>query len=114
MPKPQLIYDANCPICSNYIRLLKKKITSDRLEYVPDGSNLDDFRYINSDGVAFDGNAAIDELTKDFDEVNQFFWLLPQKYRTTALKAVYTASSAVRTVLKAATRGGCGCGKKKR
>lgn len=112
MAKPQLIYDANCPICNNYTRLLKKKITPDKLEYVPDGDGLDEFRYINSDGVMFEGNAAIDELSKDFTEVNQFFWLLPQKYRTTALKAVYQASSAVRNVIKKATRGGCGCRKK--
>ena len=114
MSKPQLVYDESCPICKNYTRLLKKKVTPDKLEYAPNGEGLEDFRYINSNGVTFEGSPAIDELSKDFPEVNQFFWLLPQKYRTGALKAVYKASSAVRNVLKTATRGGCGCGKKKK
>jgi len=114
MAKPQLIFDDSCPICANYIRILKKKISEDELDYVPNGSGLDEFRYIDADGVMFEGAPAIDALTKDFSEVNQFFWLLPQKYRTSALKAVYYTASAVRTVLKKATRGGCGCGKKKR
>lgn len=114
MPKPKLIYDANCPICANYTRLLKKKISPEKLDYVPDGDGLDEFRYINSNEVAFEGRPAIDELSKDFPEVNQFFWLLPQKYRTTALKAAYTAASAARSVLKTVTRGGCGCGKKRK
>ena len=66
MTKPQLIYDANCPICSNYTRLLKKKITPDKLEYVPNGDGLDEFRYINANSVVFEGNAAIDEFIKGF------------------------------------------------
>jgi len=113
MAKPQLVYDANCPICTNYVRLLKKKVTPDKLEYVPSTASLDEFQYINADGVTFEGAPAIDELTKDFSEVTQFFWLLPQKYRTTALKAVYAASGVVRNVLGRVKKGGCGCGKKK-
>ncbi len=114
MNKPQLLYDASCPICTNYVRLLKKKISPDVLDYTPTGDGLDEFRYINSDNVTFEGRPAIDELSKDFPDVTQFFWLLPHKYRTTALKAAYTAASTARTVLKAVTRGGCGCGKKKK
>jgi hypothetical protein len=112
MAKAQLIYDENCPICTNYIRLIKKKISDDDLDYVPNSDGLDEFRYINADGVMFEGKSAIDELSKDFTEVTQFFWLLPQKYRTTALKIAYTAASTARKALKAVSRGGCGCGKK--
>ena len=114
MTKPQLIFDDGCPICANYVRILKKKVSEADLDYVPDGSGLDEFRYINADGVTFEGSPAIDELSKDFKEVNQFFWILPQKYRTTALKLAYKTASVTRSALKAVTRGGCGCGKKKK
>lgn len=114
MAKPQLIFDDGCPICANYVRILKKKVSETVLDYIPDGSGLDEFRYINADGVIYEGSPAIDALSKDFDEVNQFFWILPQKYRTSALKLAYRAASVTRQAIKAVSRGGCGCGKKKK
>lgn len=113
MPKPQLIYDENCPICTNYIRLIKKKISEEDLDYVPNSDGLDEFRYINTNGVMLEGKPAVDELSKDFIEVTQFFWLLPQKYRTTALQVAYKTASTVRKALKKVSGGGCGCGKKR-
>jgi hypothetical protein len=113
MAKPQLIYDANCPVCTTYIAVLKKKVSPSELEYIPNGDGLDDFQYINSDGITFDGNEAIDAFSADYPQIKHLFFMLPEKYRTLGLKALYAAAGAARNVYKAATRGGCGCGKKK-
>lgn len=111
MAKPQIIYDANCPVCTAYISVLKKKVSPSELDYVPNGDGLDDFQYINSEGVTFDGSDAIDAFSEDYKQIRHLFFMLPEKYRTVGLKVLYAAAGVARNVYKAAT--GCGCGRNK-
>lgn len=109
MTKPKLIYDGNCPVCTNYIRLIRKKIMPDRLDFSATGTGLDDFRYINAREESFDGSLAIDQFAKDFPNVLDYVWMLPTKYKVAGLKAAYKVGSVVRKAIGK----GCNCNKKK-
>lgn len=107
--KPKFIYDNGCPICSQYRRLVERKI-GDRVDYVPAPQNASDFEYIAMDGNKYTGANAIESLVKDFPEVKDYMWVLPEKYKMTALKAVYKVSSVVRKAYGTVKKG-CNCGK---
>ena len=113
MAKPRLIYDGNCPVCTNYIRLIRKKIPEDQLDYYPTGGMLDDFQYVNANNQVYQGNNAIQQLANDFPQILEYAWMLPSKYKVGALQTAYKVGSAVRKVYSKVKKG-CGCGKKKR
>lgn len=113
MSKPRLVYDGNCPVCTNYVRLVRHRVGEDKMEFLPTTSMLDDFQYINANNQVYQGNTAIEQMAKDFPEILQFMWMLPSKYKVAGLTAAYNVGSAVRKVYNKITKG-CGCGKKKR
>lgn len=107
--KPQIFYDKTCPVCSNYIRVVKKYIPEEKLEYVASGSDAKDFKYVNSKGTSFSGEPAIDAMSEDFPEILNAVWVLPNSLKKTGLKVAYkVGSSARRTINK--IKKGCNCG----
>ena len=111
MSKPKLLYDGNCPICVNYIKLIQRKVSSDRLEYVPTAGNTKDFGYQSSDGALYEGQQAIDKMANEIPEIKEYFWMLPPQYRVPALQAAYKVGSAVRGAINKVTKRGCNCGR---
>ena len=119
--KARLYYDETCPVCSNYIKLLRRKINPDRIEFLPIGSDSKDFKFATETGTLFKGEKAIEKLAQTFPQVKNYFWMLPEKYKITALKTAYRIGGAVRNVVnktinrtKKRSGGGCGCGGKKK
>jgi predicted DCC family thiol-disulfide oxidoreductase YuxK len=115
LEKARLYYDANCPICNNYIKLLQRKINPNILEFLPISSDSKDFQFVSMDGRVSIGSEAIEKLAAAFPAVKNYFWMLPEKYKVPALKTAYKVGSAVRNAIKKVARkvGGCNCGKKK-
>jgi predicted DCC family thiol-disulfide oxidoreductase YuxK len=113
MPKPRLFYDGNCPVCTNYVRLIRKKITPDEIDFVPTGGMSDDFQYASKTGAVTQGNAAIDAFSKDFPSILDYVWMLPPQYKVSGLKAAYKIGSTIRKIVNSG-RKGCNCGKRKR
>ena len=112
----KLYYDANCPICRNYVRILKSRIAApDTITFIPIEADVNEFRYTAFDGNDYNGQVAIDMLCTDHPEILKFFFMLPTKYRTTALHAAYKAASSIRTAIASIgrPRKPCNCGKKK-
>lgn len=107
--KPRLFYDGTCPVCTNYVRLIRKKVTPDEIEFVSSGDMNDDFQYADKSGTLHQGNLAINAFAKEFPSILDYVWMLPPQYKVSGLKAAYAVGSAVRKVVKK----GCGCGKKK-
>lgn len=105
----KLYYDSGCPICNNYVKLLKRKLDQRRVKFIGTTEKLDDFKYVTSNNKTYYGTEATKQLAKEFPVVLDYFWMLPEKYKTSALSIVYKAGSVVRTVLK---KTGCGCNKK--
>jgi predicted DCC family thiol-disulfide oxidoreductase YuxK len=111
MAKPRLFYDGSCPVCTNYVRLIRKKITPDEVDFVATGGMADDFQYANRNSEVTQGNQAIDAFAKDFPHILDYVWMLPPQYKVAGLKAAYAVGSTIRKVFK---KKGCGCGKKKK
>ena len=107
--KSKLYYDGGCPICNNYVKLLKKKLDQNHIKFISTSENLDDFKYISRTNKTYYGTEATKQLAKEFPIVLDYFWMLPSKYKTAALSIAYKAGSIARSVLKKA---GCGCSKK--
>ena len=107
--KPKIYYDASCPICSSYVRVIQKKIPLDMVDYLDAGSDAKDFKYTDSNGSTYTGTMAIERMSKDFPAILDFMWVLPPSLRTKGLKAVYKASSVVRRTLPKIKKG-CNCG----
>jgi len=107
MSLPKLVYDQNCPICVNYVRMIRNKIGADQLEMTPGGTEAEDFTYIAKDTLTYKGGVGIDKFAEDFPDVLSYFWMLPAKFKSKALQAAYKVGSAARNYLR---RGGCGCG----
>lgn len=107
--KPRLFYDGNCPVCTNYVRLIRKKVTPDEIDFVAIGGVSDEFQYADKNQIITQGNAAIDAFAKDFPTILDYVWMLPPQYKVTGLKTAYAVGSAIRKVINR----GCGCGKKK-
>jgi len=110
--KPRLIYDGSCPVCTNYVRLVRKKIPAEELDFYPASSMMDDFQYVNTQNQIYQGNNALQQLANDFPAILEYMWMLPPQYKITGLKAAYKVGSTVRKVYNKVK--GCGCGKKKR
>ena len=112
MEKPVLIYDGNCFICSNYVRLLKMYIPADKLDYEAMTGDSDEVSFKSSDGTIYQGQEAVDMLAKEVPETLSYFGMLPYRYRQSALQTAYNIGSAVRSIIKRVSGGGCNCGKK--
>lgn len=121
--KPTLVYDATCPLCTNYKRFLKNRL-GDRLDYEAGSPDDKDVHYRNAEGALYTGTAAIGKLTEDFPEIRDLSVLLPQKLRDAGIripgklpeagvKAIYKVSGVVRKSYQA-VRKGCNCGGGKR
>lgn len=104
----KLYYDGGCPICNNYVKLLKRKLNVSQIQFIATTEKLDDFKFVTGTGKVYYGVDATKQLAKQFPKVLDYFWMLPEKYKTAALSIAYKAGSVVRAVLKKA---GCGCGK---
>jgi len=111
--KAKLYFDGNCPVCTSYIRLLRKKLDETKIEIIPFQSSAKEFQYVSADGRVYAGNRAIEQLAKDFPAVTNYFWILPDKYKVKALQVAYKVGSVVRNAITPKKKG-CGCGKKKR
>ena len=121
--KPTLIYDAACPVCTNYKRFIERRL-KDRLDYEPATPDQKDVHYRSSTGQLFEGTKAVEKLTSDFPEIRDLNMLLPQRLRdmgvnlpgkipTAGVKAIYKVSGAVRKSYQT-IRKGCNCGGGKR
>ena len=108
--KPRLVYDANCPVCTNYVKLLKKKISEQKLDYLPSTAKLEDIQYVNAKNQMFSGNNAIQQLANDFPAVLDYVWMLPSSYKVQGLKAAYKIGGTVRRLYNRVTRHKC-CGR---
>ena len=117
--KPTLIYDATCPICTNYKRFIKSRL-GDRIDCEPGTPEQKDVHYRNSTGQLFEGTKAVDMLVSDFPEIRDLNGLLPQRLRdlglripgkipASGMKAIYKVSGGVRKTYQA-VRKGCNCG----
>lgn len=120
---PTLLYDASCPVCTNYKRFLERRL-GDRIKCEPGPEGAKDVTYKSADGLTFVGTKAIDRMTQDFPEIRDLSFLLPQslksigikipgKVSSDTLKKVYKVSGAVRKGYQT-IRKGCNCGGGKR
>lgn len=108
MSLPILTFDGTCPVCVNYVRMLRKKIAGNVLTFQPTTNAGNEFQYTTSEGGILYGNVAIEQLAKDFPQVLDYFWMLPERYKINGLKAAYKVGSVVRKIITK----GCNCGKK--
>jgi len=108
----KLFYDAQCPICNNFVALIKAKVDLNRITFVPQPSPENNFKVELPDGKTLIGNAAINELANAFPNILNYFWMLPGILKKPALHMAVKAGSAIRNVIKKSS--GCGCNKKKK
>jgi glutaredoxin-related protein len=107
--KCKLYYDPKCPICTNFVTVLKRKISNSDIIFVASTDNMKDFKFIDESGAEFSGHDAIKRMSARFPVLLDYFWMLPESLRVTGLQAAYKVGSVARKVLKTVT--GCGCGK---
>lgn len=110
---PKIIYDSKCPVCTNYMRLIKRKIGDAGVEYVPSDATATDFEYVDRDGKSALGTTAIEWLARDFPAVKDYMFALPERYRVTGMKVGYKVGSVVRKVIGKISKG-CNCGAKRK
>ena len=96
MEKPILYTDPNCPLCKSFSKKIRSKIEG-RLTLI-EISEGDELKYLSSDGE-FLGIEATEKLVKDFPELQEFLWLLPQSLREEALIKGYKWSNFIRKFL---------------
>lgn len=107
--KPQLFFDSNCPVCTEFKRLAERKL-KDSVEYVPIGAYKSDVEYVDSTGKKFVGAKAVEKLTADFPVIKDYVWMLPEKLKVSGIKTIYKVGSVVRKTI-AKVHHGCNCGK---
>lgn len=107
--KCKLYYDAKCPICTNFVTVLKRKISTSDITFVASTEDMKDFKFTDESGAVFYGQEAIKRMSSRFPVLLDYFWMLPESLRVTGLQTAYKVGSVARKVLKKVT--GCGCGK---
>lgn len=112
MPKAKVIYDGNCPVCTTYMRLVKNKLGSEKVEYITSSETATDFEYTSLAGKSYFGTQAIAAMAKDFPAIKDYAWYLPEKYRTVGLQMQYKVGSVIRKAVGIVKKG-CNCGGKK-
>lgn len=108
---PRIIYDKTCPVCTNYMRLVKRKLGND-IEYYPAETTESDFHYVAKDGKEYSGVKAIEVMANDFPAIKEYMYILPPAYKTIGLKAAYKVGGIVRKAIGVIKKG-CNCGNKK-
>ena len=108
----KLYYDAQCPVCNNFIALIKAKVDHSKISFIPQTTSENNFKVELPNGTTLLGNAAINELANAFPAILNYFWMLPGILKKPALNLAVKAGSAIRNVIKKTS--GCGCGKKKK
>ena len=106
--KPKIFYDAECFICSNYIRFLKIYTPSDKLDYEPMTEKSDNFIYQSIDGTLYYGHDGIDKLMAEVPETTSSFDMVPYWVRHRTAHALYTLGGAARAIIKRVGGGCCG------
>ncbi len=112
----KLYFDSECPVCTSFVKLLKKKLDTNQIEYLPieNPDEIKEFRFIAFDNE-FHGKEAIDELSRHFPEVLSYFWILPPQYRKNAAKKMYGFAGKIRSLYRIIVGRGCRkCNKKKK
>jgi hypothetical protein len=87
----KLYFDAACPLCRSFAKLLRKHLSSEAeiIEF-PQGEQAKDFKLELSTGEFLYGKEAIDALEKEVPKIKDFFWMLPDSYKGKALRKTYT------------------------
>ena len=107
--KSKLYYDASCPICMQFIKMVRNKVSLEELHLIPINNNeATEFKYEDKNGKTFNGTSAVTRFSEEYPSILSYFWMLPSKFQATALNAVYKVGTAVRSVIKK----DCNCGKK--
>ena len=117
---PRIYYDKTCPVCSNYIKLVQRKVeqqaekagkkVGELVEYYQSEAGASEFKFIDENGKEYSGSDAIEAMAKVFPSVKDYMFMLPQKYKVSGLKAAYKVGSVVRKAYGAVKKG-CNCGK---
>lgn len=86
---PILYYDAQCPVCKSFIKLIRKSIPDHQLKFYAISeialSKYHEF-YIEIHGEVLIGKDAVDYISKNFPQIKEYFWMLPPNYRHDALQ----------------------------
>ncbi len=104
----KLFFDSSCPVCSSFVNMIRSKIDSSKIEFLPMTSNENNFKIELPNGKTYFGKDAVTKLYKEFPEILNYFWMLPDKFKPAALQMTYKIGSLARTILK---KTGCNCGK---
>ena len=109
MALPRIIYDASCPVCTNFMHMIRAKV-KDRAEYYKAAEDAKDFKYIDANGTSYTGTDAVDKMATDFPEIGDYLFMLPERFRKAGLKAMYKVAGPVRKIISTVKKG-CNCGK---
>jgi hypothetical protein len=111
----KLYFDAACPLCRSYAKLLRKHLSEQvELLEMPSGEQSKDFKLELSNGEILYGKKAIDTLEKEVPKIKDFFWMLPEHYKGKALQETYVLSKFFRRVFYFFKRSRCyECGSEK-
>jgi hypothetical protein len=86
----KLYFDAACPLCRSFAKLLRKHLSGQiELVEMPDGTQAKDFKLELPSGELLYGQEAINALEKEIPKVKDFFWMLPGSYKGKALRKTY-------------------------
>lgn len=107
-----LYYDAQCPVCTAFVRSLRRKLPVNRITFQPTDPSENQFKLKTSKGNLFYGDKALDVLIKEFPIVKSYFSMLPKGAQASAVKATVKVGSTVRKAIKAVKRN-CNCGKRR-
>lgn len=107
--KCKLYYDSGCPICTNYVSVLRRKLNPTDIQFIPATEKLEEFKFVLEDGSIYMGKAGIEKMAQRFPVLLDYFWMLPERLRVTGLQTAYKVGSAARKIIKSVS--GCGCGK---
>lgn len=106
-----LYFDAKCPICSTFARVLSSRVSPMQLRMMPLSGESDEFKLATPEGVMLSGPEALNRLLVDFPEIESFFSLLPQSWRQGAVRTAVAAAGVARNVMNKFKP--CNCGKKR-
>jgi hypothetical protein len=105
--KSKLYYDPSCPVCKSFVDLIRKKVNLTKVDIIP-SLNEKEFKYIDQLGVTYKGESAVNQFSKEFPKILDYFWMLPDGLKQTALTTAYKIGTKVRSIIKK----DCNCGKK--
>jgi hypothetical protein len=109
----KLYFDANCPLCRSFAKLLRKHLSGQvELLEMPNSEQIKDFKLELPNGELLYGKEAIDALEREVPKVKDFFWMLPESYKGKALHETYALGKLFRRFFYFFGKKRCeGCGK---